>query len=106
VIRKMTKARGLSLIEVVASLVLLATVVTSLLMAQSRSLAQLRATQEREKASVLAGELLVAWEIAPREWTDHEEGVFDGDASWRWARTSRPSARPRTTRASPPSRSR
>ena len=89
-IRKTSKERGLSLIEVVASLVLLATVVTSLLLAQSRSLAQLRATREREKADVLAGELLTAWKIEPREWPAHEEGGFDGDSSWRWARTSRP----------------
>ena len=89
-IRRTSKEWGLSLIEVVASLVLLATVVTSLLLAQSRSLQQLRATRERETADVLAGELLATWKIEQREWPDHEEGEFEGHSSWRWARTSRP----------------
>jgi hypothetical protein len=84
------RTRALSLIEVVASLVLLATTITALLLAQSQSLRQVRDIQEQETADVLAGEIMATWRIEERQHSDVEDGVFDGRPQWRWERRSQP----------------
>ena len=84
------RARGLSLIEVVASLVLIATVVTSLLAAHARSLAQVKATRLRETADRATHELIASWAVetpGERLWI---EGRFADLPGWHWTRAVRP----------------
>ena len=84
------RARGLSLIEVVASLVLIATVVTSLLVAHARSIEQVKATRLLETADRMTHELMASWWVeAPGEgpWI---EGRFEDLPGWHWTRAVRP----------------
>lgn len=84
------RARALTLIEVVASLVLVATTVTALLAASGRSLEQLHSAREQQTASVLAKELINQWILeAPAE-GEATEGHFHGYPGWRWTRQSAP----------------
>lgn len=77
------RRRGLTLIEVVAALVLLAGVVSSLLLAQGRLLGQWRGLAEQEQASQLARELLAEWKLTPPTTAEEE---FEGHSGWRWTR--------------------
>ncbi len=86
----MIRRKGLTLIEVVVSLVLLATVATSLLHAQSNALAQIRATEHADTAAGLARELIVSWKTLPETRSHPSEGSFAGEDSWSWSRTVRP----------------
>ena len=88
--RRVIRARALTLIEVVASLVLLATTATALLLAQGRSLEQLRAVREQHMASKLARELITHWKLEPPAPTTAMEGSFGARAGWRWTRHSQP----------------
>lgn len=81
----MTPARGLSLIEVVAALVLLAGCAVTLLTAQGRSLDQLRAVRTQETAADLARELITSWKLDPTADLPLE-GYFESTPGWRWER--------------------
>jgi Tfp pilus assembly protein PilV len=78
-------ADALTLIEVVAALVLVATSVTALLAAQGRSLAQLQQARELETAATLARELITQWRLDPLV-VPPSEGGFPGQPTWRWTR--------------------
>lgn len=84
------RAKGLSLIEVVVSLVLIGTTATMLLTAHSRSLEQLRATSNSETASILARELITQWKLEPPDETSPMDGRFESHPKWGWAGESVP----------------
>lgn len=82
----MTPARGLSLIEVVAALVLLAGCAVTLLTAQGRSLDQLRAVRTQETAAGFARELIASWNLEDATTKLASEGYFKAAPGWRWER--------------------
>ena len=82
--------RALTLIEVVASLVLLAATATLLLTAQGRSLDQLRSIREQEIAAVLTHELIATWKLNPPGKHSATEGRWQSHAAWRWRRQLAP----------------
>jgi Tfp pilus assembly protein PilV len=84
------KARGLSLIEVVASLVLVGTTVTALLEAHGRSLDQLHAIRTQQSASSLARELINQWKLDPAAGRLAVEDTFPSRSGWRWTRIALP----------------
>jgi len=86
----MKPMRALSLIEVVASLALLAASATALMVAHARSLEQISATRDQAAASVLAENLIAAWRLDPDSDLDDCRGLFDSKPSWRWKRTREP----------------
>ncbi len=88
----MARARGMSLIEVVASLLLIATTATALLVAHGRSLEQLKATVHQETAASLAGELIASWKIEPPGAASNLAGGCESHPSWRWTRVAQPYA--------------
>ena len=88
----MAMARAISLIEVVASLLLIATTATALLVAHGRSLQQLKATVHQETAAALAGELMASWKIDPPGPGSTLSGGFQSRPSWRWTRGAQPYA--------------
>lgn len=83
--------RGLTLIEVVAALVLTATTVTALLMAQTRSLTQLHIIRQQKIAADLAHELIRQWQLQPDELSRSADGSFDVRPGWTWERRATPS---------------
>jgi Tfp pilus assembly protein PilV len=90
--RTRRRVRALTLIEVVASLVLLATAVTTLLAAQGRSLEQLRTARELATAAELARELITEQRLDPSQPLTDSEGLFASHSEWRWSRTVKPFA--------------
>jgi type II secretory pathway pseudopilin PulG len=86
------RVRALTLIEVVASLALLATAVATLLAAQGRSLEQLRTARELETAATLARELITEQRLDPSPPLTDSEGLFASHSDWRWSRTVKPLA--------------
>ncbi len=84
--------RALSLIEVVASLALLATTATVLLFAQGRSLDQLRATRDQEAATDLAREWLADWKLQAEGQKSSLplDGQFGSHPAWHWRRQVTP----------------
>ncbi|MCK6464034.1 MAG: hypothetical protein L6Q93_04185 [Phycisphaerae bacterium] len=88
----MRRSRGLSLVEVLASLTLIAGTMTALLLAQARSLRQLAATRQGTEAHTLAEELILTWKADPSSVT--AQGEFN--AALRWVREESPSWRTST----------
>ncbi len=94
----MTNRRALTMIEVVASLVLVATTVTALLVAHGRSLEQAEAIKTAEIANTLANELITVWRLEPLAPGDRHgrparhEGAFASHPRWRWTRITEPAA--------------
>jgi Tfp pilus assembly protein PilV len=86
----MARRSGLTLIEVVASLTLLAVTTVALLQAQNQALIQLRANQDQEIAAGLAHELITSWRIKTAERPEQGEGRFDDQPGWSWRLDSRP----------------
>lgn len=83
----MTRRSGLTLVEVLAALVLVASVISGVVVTQSRSLAQLRATRDLATASQLARELVTEWQLnAPLA----RSGEFAGKTGWSWTRSELP----------------
>ncbi len=91
------RARGLTLIEVVASLVLLAVTVTALLASHARSMEQLTENRRHHLASELARELILTWQLDPEGSRDLMAGTFDDHKELRW--TKRRAPRPVTARS-------
>ena len=89
-------ANALTLIEVVAALVLVATSVTALLAAQGRCLEQLRCARELETAATLARELITQWRLDPLT-VPPTAGEFPGEPTWRWERRVGPPVDGRAT---------
>lgn len=92
----MTVRPALTLVEVVASLVIVGTSGAMLMTAHARSLEQLQTSRLQETAARLAEELLAEWKL---ESTDQdagmthlvrEEGDFEEEPGWRWTRIAQP----------------
>lgn len=82
--------KAMTLIEVVASLVIVATTGTALLLAQSQSIAQLTATNEQKTAARLATHLILIWKIDPAPLGSNIEGQFEDQSGWKWQRQTKP----------------
>jgi prepilin-type N-terminal cleavage/methylation domain-containing protein len=84
VFSKSSDRRGLTLVEVIAGLVLLATLLTSVLAAFKTHAAQIRGSRDRLKANAAVGELLSGWlaqGALPPLGTQKELAGADG---WNW----------------------
>ncbi len=79
------KRPALTLIEVVAALALLATVVASVLVAQTRSMQQIRQADQRRKAAELAESLLTQWRLNQTALDSPAQGTFS-EEGWSWKR--------------------
>ncbi len=83
----MTRRRGLTLIEVVASLVLISLAASTALTAYSRSLSQWHSTKELAQASALAEELIAGWRLDPPEDAGVLVGAWPDAPAWSYRRT-------------------
>src|SRR5262249_5208708 len=79
-----------TLVEVVAAVVLLATVVTTLLTVQVRTLQQMQDVREQALAADLAHDLIAQWALQPKGFVPPSEGTFETQPGWRWIRQSTP----------------
>ena len=88
------RRRGLTLIEVVAGLALLGTLLTTLLLAHSRHARQIRAAQDKLAAVNALDGLLTRWEIERVQVPQRERGDLPGhpDLGWRTRPIRNPSA--------------
>lgn len=86
----MKRARALTLIEVVASLALVAASVTALLQVQSRVLVQLHSLREQQTASDLARGLIMEWRLQDSSLPIADRGEFQSEPGWSWTRTVEP----------------
>lgn len=84
----MARHKGLSLVEVLAALTLIAGTMTALLLAQAASLRQLAATRKAAEAHRRAEQLILGWKVDPASVTP--EGAFDGSTLY-WLREEAPS---------------
>src|SRR3954467_14361499 len=75
---------GMTLLEVVAGLALLASLLGALLMAKVRYARQSAAADRRIQAVAAADALLAAWHQEPRSTPRDGSGVVPGDAQFAW----------------------
>ncbi|MEO1616965.1 MAG: prepilin-type N-terminal cleavage/methylation domain-containing protein [Planctomycetota bacterium] len=76
--------RGLTLVEVIAALVLLGTLVVSTLLAFSRHRRQLRAADDRLQAVAIADEILPKLMAESNGLTVGQRGTIAGRPDWFW----------------------
>jgi hypothetical protein len=76
--------RGATLVEVVAGLALLASLLTALLLARARYSQQWVLANQRLAAVQLADELLAEWWTEPQELPRADQGVLDEQRGWKW----------------------
>lgn len=77
-------ARGLTLVEVIAGLVLLATLLASILIAFGSQAAQMRKSRDRIRAVQLADRLLRDWSSRNTIPAIGSEQSLEGTKDWRW----------------------
>jgi len=77
------RAAGLTLIEVVAAIAILGAILTGIVVAQSRHLRQIAATQRTDRAIAAADALLERWWADPRTLPVGASGRLE-DAALRW----------------------
>ncbi len=80
------RRRGISLVEVMVSLLLLGTTITALLVAQARSLRAISHANERMVAAELARELITGWQLDGTDVLVAASGQFPGCEDWSWSR--------------------
>jgi type II secretion system protein I len=78
---------GLTLVEVLAALALLAGAVTTLLLTQSRTLQQQTTSRQQCEASRLAEALLQQWQLEGEDLSLPGEGDFSNQSGWSWRRS-------------------
>ena len=83
----MTRRRGLTLIEVVASLVLISLAASTALTVFSRSLSQSRGAKRLVQANAMARELIVRWRVDPSRDSRIFEGSWPDSPDWSYRRT-------------------
>jgi Tfp pilus assembly protein PilV len=87
-----SRARGLSLVEVVAALLILGGAITVMLVAQSRALMALKSSHLELTALHLAKDLIATWDIEKPGAVRSASGTFPKEEGWSWRRSSRPLA--------------
>ena len=80
---------ALTLVEVVASLIIIGGAVTAILVAQSVSLQQLHAGRLQMAAQHHAKELIAVWRIEEKSLEVPEDGTVKGHEEWSWSRAAR-----------------
>ncbi len=86
-----TAARpGVTLVEVLAALVLLAGCVTVLLLAQARAWQQQAANAEQRQAAALAEPLILEWRRSGQDIGWSGEADFEDRPGWSWQCTAEP----------------
>ena len=75
---------GLTLLEVVASLTLLATLLVGTILAYGSHIDQVKAAQQRLQATQIAERLLVAWYETEAGVPPRDENVIEGTEGLRW----------------------
>ena len=81
--------RGLTLVEVLASLLILGGAVSMMLTAQMRSLEQVSRSRWGCEAEDLARELIADWQLAEADMASPEQGQIGDGETWRFDRMSR-----------------
>ena len=84
------RGRGLTLVEVVAAALILATVATTALSVLSASLTGLRANGDQLVAQHHARNLIADWRINPTELAVSGSGMCAGASDWNWTRNVAP----------------
>ena len=79
----------MTLIEVIAALTLLGATITSILVAQGRSVHNIHESGRQLAAQHMAGELIAGWQIDGTEISADDRGGIDGFDEWSWHRISR-----------------
>ncbi|MEM7456249.1 MAG: type II secretion system protein [Planctomycetota bacterium] len=77
-------SKGLTLVEVIVSITLLATLLTGMLIAHSRHIRQLTLSRQTAAASRLADELLASWFKSGQPFPGNETGVLGDDGQYVW----------------------
>ena len=80
--------RGVTLVETVAALVILGTLVAMALSAQARLVHQWNAADMRIEAAKVADDLLSFWWDSPGQMPHQQEGVSTDHPGWRWRTVS------------------
>lgn len=90
--RRPTRIRraALSLIEVVASLVILGSAVTTLLAAYARNMANVKEAERQLVAHEIARELIAQWRVDEVDLTVSAQGAASNAAGWSWRRWAEP----------------
>ena len=78
------RRRGLTLVEVVASIALLGTMLTIIILAQGRHQRQIQRARTRIKACEAAEKLLTQWYVQNEDIPIDHTGQVSGDATFDW----------------------
>ena len=76
--------RALTLVEVLAALVILGTLLAGMVMAKARHTRQIALTRQRQDALRLADQLLSRWWASPAGVPVNARGIADPDNLWTW----------------------
>ena len=82
---------GLTLVEVLASLVIIGGSVAAILVAQSNCLQHIEASRLQLTARDIATELIAAWRLNGSDLSMDTRGEVEGMTGWAWRRSSQPS---------------
>jgi len=83
-------ARALSLVEVLASIVIIGGAVTTMLVAQSNSIATLKTARLESQADDFARNLIARWRLNSEDVSAIASGEIPGQQRWTWRRQSEP----------------
>lgn len=83
-------ARALSLVEVLASIVIIGGGVTTMLVAQSNSVATLKTARLESQADEFARNLIARWRLSHENVSKNASGDIPGQQRWTWRRQSSP----------------
>ena len=85
-----SRAKATTLIEVIAAILLLGMAITTMLVAQSRTLARISNGKRELKAVHLAKELRAAWKLNDQDLAQPASGSVDDAPGWSWQRSAQP----------------
>lgn len=80
---------GLTLVEVITSVVLLSTLLVGMLTAYSRHVRQIQRASELDTACRLADELLGSWFRNAEPLSVHKSGIFESNSEYGWKLTTK-----------------
>jgi Tfp pilus assembly protein PilV len=81
-----SKLRGLTLVEVVASLLIMGSAMAALLVGQSRSLRQIDEAEHQLTATLIARELIANWRLEGQDLMTAGSGEILNQPGWLWTR--------------------